>query len=309
LWPRRTGAPPLSAAGLVGMGVVSVIAAAALLAGETLVAELGIILAWLLLAVSAVLRIRAVKFPPPRSFVLVATGVLFGIVGAALIAAAAMGAPEPAMIVGRGLVSQGVMVAMVLGVAPVLVPVVLTGHRAPEGPTWPHIVAAGLLIASFVVDAFLAPPAVGLGIRAVVATVAIARSGALAPATLPGAHRAMFRLSLLLVPLGMVIATLLPEKRVALMHVAFGGGFALMILAITVHVTLMHGGRESLADRWPMPVVVSGVLVLAATALRAMLEGFGDRYVDAMFAASVTWVAAVVVWGLFMVPKLRRGKP
>jgi hypothetical protein len=76
------------------------------------------------------------------SLVRVAAGVLFGLAGAALFGAGAAGLlAEPATTVGRALVSQGVMVAMVIGVAPVLVPVVLTGHRAPEGPTWPHILA------------------------------------------------------------------------------------------------------------------------------------------------------------------------
>jgi hypothetical protein len=68
----------------------------------------------------------------------------------------------------------------------------------------------------------------------------------------------------------------------------------------------MHGGRPDLASRWPIPVVAAALLVLGATGLRALLEGFGNRYVDAMFVAAALWIAAVVVWGAFLAPRLRR---
>lgn len=299
--PRRTGTPPLSVAALIGLGAATMFAGSALLAGYTFVAELAIIAVWLGLVVAAVRRVRAARQVPPPSFVLVAAGVLFGIAGAALAAAGAVGAPAWTTFLARELASQGVMVAMVLGVAPVLVPVVLTGQGARDGRTWPHVVVAALLVVSFAI-----PAPFGLTLRGVVAAVAIVVAGALRPATQRGAHRALFRLSLLLVPMGLLVAALLPEKRIALLHVAFGGGFSLMILAITVHVTLLHGGRADVASRWPAPVVAAGLLVLAATVVRALLEGFGERYVDAMFAAALLWIAAVVVWGAFLAPALRR---
>ena len=304
--PRRTGAKPLSLPLLTALGVATVFAASAELAGQTVVAQIGILFVWGALVVAAARRIGSAKEAPPPSFILVATGVLFGEVGAALLLASALGAPAWTGFSGRALVSQGVMVAMVVGIAPVLIGPVLSGEAGKRGGrTWPHIVAALVLVLSFVVDAVLAP-AFGLILRGGVALVAIVAAGALRPATEPGAHRALFRLSLLLVPLGLLVAALLPEKRVAMLHVCFGGGFALMILAITVHVTLLHGGRPEIASRWPIPVVAAGFLVLAATAMRAMLEGFGDAYIDAMFVAAALWIAAVLLWGAFLAPKLRR---
>jgi uncharacterized protein involved in response to NO len=306
LLPRRTGAAPLSPAMLAALAAGTVASAVALLWGATVVAELLYLASFAGLAAVAVTRLRLAPSAPPPSFVLVPAGAALGAIGAGLLVAASAGAAPWTASLGRALVAQGLMICLVLAVAPVLVPIILAGRPAPRaGRRAPHVGAALLVAASFPVEQWLSVPA-GLLLRAAVAGAALVAAGALAPATRRGAHRAAFRLALLLVPLGLLASGLFPERRIALAHVTYAGGFALLILAVTVHVTFMHGGREQQAERWPVGVVIATVCLLAAAAARTMLEGSGAAYLDAMLFASALWLAAVAAWGAVLLPALRR---
>jgi len=197
------------------------------------------------------------------------------------------------------------MLCLVMAVAPFLIPGILRGTPAPDRRRAVYLGMAGLMAASFVVEEWLSVRA-GLLARGATVAAALVAAGVLSPATRPGAHRAAFRLALLLVPLGLLAAGLFPERRIALLHITHVGGLALLVVAVTVHVTLLHGGRERLAARWPIPVVAAVICLLAAAALRATLEGFGAGYTDAMSLAGALWLAAVVVWGGFLLRNLRR---
>jgi uncharacterized protein involved in response to NO len=288
--PRRTGTAPLAVRTLVLLALGVIVAAGALLTGEVVLGEAAYAATLVGLALVA-----ARRFPPdrPASFVFLPLAFVLGAIGAALVAAGAL-AP------GRTLVAQGVMLPLVLGMAPVLTPIIL-GTRAPAARAYP--VAAALLGASFLVDVWL--PTAALLVRAAVCTWVLVDAGALAPAVRTGVHRAAYRLALLLVPTGLLAAALVPARRIALLHVTYGGGFALLIVAVTMHVTLHHGGRAALADRWPAGAVVAVVATVAAVAVRACLETFGAHYVDALLAAAALWLVAVAAWGAFLAPHLR----
>jgi uncharacterized protein involved in response to NO len=304
--PRRTGAAPLAPGGLLALGCGTVASSAALLLGAPVVAEILYLASFSVLAASAARRFRTARAAAPPSFVLVPAGALLGVTGAGLLIAAASGAPAWTMTLGRALVAQGLMLCLVLAVAPVLIPAFFTGQPAQgSGRRAPHVAAALLLAASFPVEQWLSA-SVGLLLRAAVCAVALVAAGVLAPATRAGAHRAAFRLALILVPLGLGASGLFPARRVALAHVTYAGGFGLLMLAVTAHVSFMHGGRERQADRWPLAVVVATVCVLATAALRASLEGFGARYLDAMVSAGALWLVAVGAWGAVILPALRR---
>jgi uncharacterized protein involved in response to NO len=303
--PRRTGTPPLSMAAVVGLAGAAVVASGALLLGAVLLAQIVYLAVLAGLVGAAASRLRAAREAALPSFVMVPAGVLMGAAGAALIIASVSGAGEWSQRLGRGLVSQGLMLCLVLAVAPVLIPAILRGTPVRrEGGAPLHALAALLLAASFAVEEWLSVRW-GLLARGAVVAGALVAAGILGPATRPGAHRAAFRLALLLVPLGLLAAGLAPERRVALLHITHVGGLALLIVAVTLHVTLMHGGRERVADRWPVPVVVAVTCLLAAAGLRATLESFGATYTDAMSLAGALWVAAVLLWGGFLLRNLR----
>jgi uncharacterized protein involved in response to NO len=294
--PRRTGTAPLPGALIGALALAAVLSSGALLAGAVGVAQ--VIFLAVLVGMVTVVAPRVRKAPP--SFVLVAGGFVLAAVGSAVLLAGV--APG----LGRALVSQGLMLSLVLAVAPFLIPGILRGEAARRELGRPvYLGMAALLGASFAVEEWLSIRA-GLVARGAIVAGALLLAGVLSPATRPGAHRAAFRLALLLVPLGLVAAGLVPERRIALLHVTHVGGLALLIVAVTVHVTLLHGGRERLAARWPVPVVAAATCLLAAAGLRASLESFGASYTDAMSLAGALWVAAVIVWGGFLLRNLRR---
>jgi len=306
--PRRTQSEPFSGSTLGFLGLAIVGSSAAQLAGLVIVAEALYLACFMALAAAALRRAKSGSLPP--SFVLIPVGALLGATGAALLVASAAGAPEVTLRLGRALVAQGALLGMVLGVVPFLGSALLRGAPAARPGTRAFYVGvAVVLAASFVLDELIAP-SVGLGARALLAGVIVVGSGALDPTSKSGAHRAFFRLALLLVPIGLAAASLAPERRVALLHITYGGGFALLVLAVTVHVGLMHGGGERVAETWPAPIVIAAALALAAVAVRACLEGFGAHYLDAMAIAAVLWLGAVAAWGAFLAPHLlRRARP
>src|SRR5690606_26694302 len=94
--------------------------------------------------------------------------------------------------------------------------------------------------------------------------------------------------SVWMLPLGLVVSALLPDFRVAALHVSFIGGFGLMAFGVATHVSLSHLGMESLALGRPWPVVVLG-----ATFFFALLGRLAADYSDAYFE-HLGW--AVAFW-------------
>jgi uncharacterized protein involved in response to NO len=295
--PRRTGTAALSGPAVLGLAAAPLLLCLAIFAGSVAVAQVIYVAIFAGLGLAAARRARRAA-PPPASFVLVLGGALLAVTGAVLLFL------EPTSGLGRTLVSQGLMLCLVLATAPILLPALL-GTPPTSATRLPYVLAFGTLAASFAIELWLSVTA-GLLLRAATCAAVLVHAGVLLPATRPGVHRALFRLALLLVPLGLCAAGLMPEKRVAFLHITHVGGFALLILAVSVHVTLLHGDRADLASGRPVRVIAAGLCLLGAVALRAMLENFGDRYLEIMVAATALWLAAVLLWGSFLLPHLRR---
>ena len=118
--------------------------------------------------------------------------------------------------------------------------------------------------------------------------------------TVPGLHRRMFWLALLLVPVGELAAGARPALRIPLLHLTFVGGFSLLVFAVSFHVVFLHTGREALARARPWPVALVGTLVLLAAAARACAEHFSRHYFEALATASSLWLAGALIWGAYV---------
>ncbi len=263
-------------------------------------------------AIRRLLQRKAEAPPTPPSFVFVPAALVAGVVGASLILASALGGAAWAFALGRSLVQEGVLLALVLALSPLLTGLVLRGAapevRQPQAgrAMLLHSVAALLVLASFPLQIFGSLPA-GFALRGAVALIeVIVAGGALTVATEPGLHRKLYRLSLLFVPVGPLAAAAAPALRVPALHFTFVGGFSLMVFAVSSHVAFLHTGREALARRWPWPVVAVGLLTLAATAARVTAERFGDHYFEALTVASSLWMGAALVWGLYLIAMIAR---
>ncbi len=316
--PRRARAAPMSRAEAAVLAVAIAAIPACLISASgwtswnLVAAQLSYLLALGTLATFAVRRLLAATAgspPPPPSFVLIPTGLLAGTAGAILLIAHARGAPVWAWGIGRGLTQQGLLLSLILAVAPLLAPLISRGEPpADRASGWSralHVAAGAALIGSFVLE-HLVSARLGLWLRAGVCVASLAPAGAFHGPLRRGLHRALFRLALPCVPIGLLAAGLAPAWRVPFLHVTLVGGLALLTLAVSVHVVLMHGGRPALADRWPWPVALAAALLLAAAGVRVVAEGFFPDYFVALTLAASLWLAATLVWGLFLAVMIAR---
>ena len=269
------------------------------------------------LAVRRVLRRRTA---PPESFALVGIGMLAGLTAAVINVAVALGiVPAEWDLVGRRLLTEGMVLLLVLGVggflgprllgfAPLPEPPRLSVGAAPQRPPLfagrrvPLYLAAGLGIALSVVLEYRAGLSAMAPLRAAVAS-------ALILATIKPWQAPAVRTTLAwcvwsahwLVIAGLWSSALAPALRVDLLHVVFMGGFTLLILAVGMRVALSHGGHALAAERrsWPLRIGI-------ATGLFALVARIGAAFApDSFFAhlgiAALAWIVGVLVWGAYLV--------
>lgn len=311
--PRRTGRPPLSALELALIVVALAVVPAALLTDHLAAAQGAYVVALGTLAQFAIRRLRGAGQKVPPSFVLIPFALVGGIGGAALLIASTFGAPAWTIAAGRGLAEEGVLVLLVMALAPMLTPAIVDDQRAAL-PATPrrlalHGAIGALFLGSFALQ--LDHPAVAVGIRGALATVEIVIvAGVAHRGQAPGLHRRVYQLAMLLVPTGLLAAALRPAYRLPLLHLTFVGGLSLLVFAVGAHVTFLHTGHESLARRRPWPIALVTALTLLATAARASAERLGAHYVQVLGVAASLWLAAALVWALYLGPMLlprRRG--
>lgn len=302
--PRRTGAAPLSTLELAVLIAALVALPPALLAGHLALAEGAYLVALATLGAFALSRLRKSDRTPPPSFVLIPFAVAAGVFGALLVIAFTVGAPAWTLAWGRALVEEGVLVPLVMALAPMLTPIILDGEAAPQRlRAGVHVAVGVVFLASFALD-----PRLGSGVRGLSAAVEIVVvAGIVRRPRAPGLHRRLYQLAMLLVPAGLVAAALVPAFRVPLLHLSFIGGLSLLVFAVGAHVTFLHTGHDALANRRPWPVAVVGALTIAAMLARVFAERlWWAHYVGALATAASLWLAAAVVWTAYLAPMLLR---
>ena len=315
--PRRTRTPPPDAWEMtVALAVPpAAVASAWVNAGQTpYVLWLGLV------AVAIVFTVSRMRAPSaggrvPAVLVWVPISLAAGAVGAVLAAIApfiAGGGAPPAWVIGRGLLVQGLVAGLVLGVGGILVPQLTRGDSPPDEAdaarlrraTAAHAVAAAAFFASFPLEV-LASPRIGIALRALVATAVLVAAGRIhLPPALPGLHRWLVWLGAWLVPLGFWAAALIPRHRAAWLHVVFVGGFSQLALAVGSHVALSHGGRPERLSASPISLRLMAVLLAAAFAGR-ILAGLDLAHVARWLSwAALAFAGAVGAWSVAVVPAL-----
>jgi uncharacterized protein involved in response to NO len=320
LVPRHTGTPPAAA--------WEVWSALALPAVAVLCAWMGdpVLASWLWLVLVAVVlaftlaRLRArgarERLVPVLLWVPLSIGA--GALGAVLVAGgAALPLPHAfhAWTVGRGLLVQGFVTGLVLGIGGYLLPEVTRGESPPRPvdgarrrrSAWVHCTAAAAFFGSFPAE-LVAGPRLGFGVRAAIAAAVLLGSGRIHRLPLlPGLHRRLMWLAAWLVPVGFAIGAASPRFRGAALHVLFVGGFAQITLAVSTHVVLWREGRQP-AGAWSA-VAVRAMAALLAAAFTARIVATVDlRHVaDWLGVAAYAFCAAVAAWGTVVGPALARG--
>jgi uncharacterized protein involved in response to NO len=264
----------------------------------------------------AVSRFRAPGAAPrvPNSFVWVVLALLMGAGGSVLAGVGAAMGDELFWVhdVGRSIILQGMFTGLVLGVGGMLLPVITRG-APPLGGPGPSLRAKGLhlvaglgFILSFFVEALLSIR-LGFALRAaIVLAVLLASAEIWRLPTVPGLHRRFIFLAAWLLPAGYACVAAFPEYPKAGLHVVFIGCFALLALSISIHVVLSHGGVPRLLEQRPWPVALMGALLLAALALRVLVNTDQAHVYRWLGLAASAFLCATLTWGLFLVWSSRR---
>lgn len=276
--------------------------------------------AWLILAVVvvafAVRRFAAAtsRRRPPNGFVWIPLSILMGVVGSVLtgIGAARGGDWFWLHNVGQGMVLQGMFVGLVLGVGGLAFPLMTRGQApadsqgtsADRAVVLLHVAAAAVLAATFFVEVTSSVRA-AMALRAlIVLGVLVAAVELWRPPDQPGSNRWLVWGAGWLLPTGYVLAALWPSYGRAALHVTFVGGFALLALAVGTQVTLGHSGHRDVMLGRPWQVWVIGVLMGTAILARGLMQVDPARYFLWMGLASGAFLAATVVWMVFLLPKM-----
>jgi len=255
---------------------------------------------WLVLLV-LVTTFALRRFRPgdiPDSFVWVFAALASGMAGAVL---AGYGAATETMWlhdVGRGLVLQGTMSALVIGVGGFLLPAITRGE-APSRPSRRrkllHVLGIVLFVASFFVEG--ESLRLGFVLRAGVSALALVVAARLwRRPSLPGIHRRLVWIAAWMLPLGYAFVAALPGYRRIGLHVVFIGCFALMVFAVSVHVVLSHGGTTEMLSRSPRRLKILAGLLFAALASRMIVDLDPERTRLWIGAASGAFLLSTLAW-------------
>ncbi|HEY7727312.1 MAG TPA: NnrS family protein [Candidatus Eisenbacteria bacterium] len=287
------------------------------LAGWTAAAQAAYLVTLMTLTYVAVRRFPVRRGDPPEEFLFVALGLLFGYGGALWgVAVAAGWAPDAAPRFALHLIERGFILCVVLGVGGLLVPtftamkdpmavpgVAKPGQRAPRRRAYLPI--AALFVASLVAEGSARPgPAAWIRVAAVTPLLILVWK----IIRLPG-RRDLLSFALWaggwFILIGIWFAALSPAHAIAGFHLAFLGGFALLILGIATRVVVTHGKFPLQHERRLLtPRVVA--LVVLALALR-MVGEFVPGLATHFWAGSGTlWTLAWIDWGLRAVPCMIR---
>ncbi|MBI5070743.1 MAG: NnrS family protein [Deltaproteobacteria bacterium] len=318
--PRRTGTDP--PAGWV------VLACAALAAGSAACAwfhaALASYLCWLALATLALaftLRrmVGRARAGLPPAFAWLPVSLAAGLCGALLAALAPLlgSASAPgAWVVGRGLLTQGLLAGLVVGVGGVLLPVITRGEVQAAGErggaqhrALGHLAAAVLFQASFALEPWAGEQA-GFGLRAAVAAAALVLSAGIHrwPA-LPGLHRRLVWLGAWMVPAGFALGALSPRLHGAALHVLFVGGYAQLALALAVPVVLGGSPRAAALAGSPPALRATALLLAGAFAARVAAALDLTRVAAWLAVAGAAFAGALAAWTALVLPSLSGSPP
>lgn len=314
--PRRTGSAPPSVATLTIGALAPIGISVSAWYGAWMLSQL----CWLVLAITMIgfvvrrFRRSTSTRRPPNSFVWIPVAFGLGVVGAVLTGVgAAMGDRGWWMHeLGRGFVLQGMFVALVLGVGGLAIPLMTRAEAPPDADDSRdhrlartlHALGAALLVASFLLEQWVSLRT-GLVVRATVVALTLILSADLhLRPTKPGIVRHLIWIAAWMLPLGFALAAVFHEDARAFLHVSFIGGLGLLTLAVSTQVTLGHGGFGALLGGRPWPVFAIGAFVVLAIVPRVLMTLDPDRYFVWMSVAAALFLAGVISWAAFVVPKL-----
>lgn len=260
---------------------------------------------------------------PPPSFALVAFGFFNAIAASVLLLIGAAGEGHPrCAVLGTMLLHQGFVLYLILGIGGFLLPRFLKLPPKPEFPEsrtpppgWRRaaLFAAsigGVLLASFIFEAFTGATRAAALVRFVAAAVFLAAEIPAHRSTAPRLTIILcLRAALIFILFGLLFPVFWPVQRVAGMHVVFLGGFSLITFTVATRVVLGHSGFGHLfPTRLPF-LIGTAVLLVGGMLLRVLGDFLVVQRGSLLSDASCLWILAAGVWSWRVLPKVRIADP
>ena len=271
----------------------------------------------MLIALVAARFARRTQNPPP-TFVQIGLALIAGAAGAVITALVASEfAPAGWDLLGKRLLTEGMVMLLVLGVGGFLGPRLLGFAAFPPPANPPFLmssVVASVIVGVTIVVSLIAEYGFDLE------WAAYLRAAAVSPFVILSlqlwkkpANRTTLTWTLWIgnwiIAIGVWVVAAFPKYRADFLHLLFVSGFSLLILAIGTRVTLSHGGYDLSAEKRSWPLRVGVTLVLVAALARMGAPFAANTYFSHLMWAGLLWIAGMIWWGAFIIRRMRPAKP
>ena len=272
----------------------------------------------------AVKRFRQRQHPPPETFVLVGIAMLSGLIGAVINAGIVWElVPTAWDLMGKRLLSEGMILLLVLGVGGVLGPRLLGFAQLPNFQNLEKIsgstktpavvrhrqsiyaIAGFALLLTVIAEYGWNVPALAW-LRAWIASalVLVNIRPWLAPIVRTTLAWCVWTAHWLLI-IALWLAAVLPKYRIDVLHVLFIGAFTLLILAVATRVVLSHGGHALAEEKksWPLRIgLITGLIAMLARVAAPFAPAV---YFSHLAWAAVLWIGGISFWGIYLLRRIR----
>lgn len=321
--PRLLGVSPLSRSEVGLLASLQLATLTAHAAGQNRAGDSAFLMTLLLLAVAVGRRFSQRTDLPPPGFVLVALGMGCAIIGLALDILPSVQDESSAsrLVLQSRLIYQGFLLLPVLGVGGFVFPALLGARqrsdlpesRTPTRAWWrwalPSAATGLMIIATFFLEV-AGWVRLAHGLRWATAGLHLLVQIPMSPA--PGTSATIshsLRTGLALTLMGLLAVAILPQWRVALLHLMLAGGLSLVTFSVATRVVFGHSGQRQRLfsrNRW---MIVAFALILVGTVTR-ITGDFLPRILPTHYSyGAVFWAAGAIYWALQVLPGVLRADP
>jgi uncharacterized protein involved in response to NO len=312
--PRFTGTPAPGRPAQLTLAALLVVASASFELRSFVLGHLAFAAAHLTLIALAASRFVRRREQPPDTFALVGTGIACGALAAFVNTAVALELLDPRFdLLGRRLLTEGMVLLLVLGVGGFLGPRLLgfaqmplvqigvEGIKVPRRGSGPYLAAGIVLVSTLLLEYGANLPLLAY-LRAAIASSVLLVT--VTPWRAPAVRTTLawcVWTACWLVIAALWLAAIAPAHRVDFLHVLFMGGFTLLILSVGTRVSLSHGGHSLEAERrsWPLRIgMATGLLALVVRVGAGLTQ---ESFFQHLAWAAALWIAGVAFWGMHLV--------
>jgi len=314
--PRITSAPHFSLSEVGVIFTLDLLAAGAHAGDAHRIGDICFALCLLAFTRTLAKRFQQRKDAPPPNFVLVALGLVSGIVGAILVAWSEDAQYSREYQFGSALLNECFVLLPVLGVAPFFIGRLLDlpASGLPDSrelsPEWKRQAGFAAFIGAIIIASFWIEivnwPGTGSWIR-------VAAVAAYVSARMPFRGRSFLanslRAGILSIFAGLAGMALLPMYRVGALHIIFITGFNLIAFTVAIRVVFGHSGNLHRLQKRPWFFIATMGLLFLAMVSRYSAEFAPPVRIVHLVSAAVCWLVASLIWMSNVLPKTAITEP